>query len=455
MIILARPPTWCWANWYRVRQYLKGSLWLLPLLGGVAGLALAAGDGWIERQVDLPPSWQFESDTASGLLTTIIAAMVGLFGFVVTISVLVVQMATGTLSPRFMRLWYRDRLQKLVLAIFVGTVAFSFRLLREMTAESVPDVGVVVAGGLFGASLILLLLYLDRFAHNLRPVGVAAMVGRMGIREAERTLQAARDARLTVARAASPPVPEGSGTAIAPQRRSGAIQAVNVEGLVRLAVRHDCLLSLTCTVGDFISAGTPIVEVCGTDSPPAGAIVSMIAFGNERSIEDDPAFALRIMVDIAIRALSPAVNDPTTAVQLLNHIESLLRRLIPHLTEQRYVVVRDLDDRPRLVVPVRSFEDYLLLAVTEIRRYGAGSIQVCRRLTAVLTDLSQRCPPDQRPRVDVELATLNRDIERLFPQLDERALAQVPDRQGIGTPHLRPEPAARPINPDDGGRQAP
>ena len=92
----------------------------------------------------------------------------GLFGFVVTISVLVVQMATGTLSPRFMRLWYRDRLQKLVLATFVGTVTFAFALLRGIRGESVPSLGVSVAGVAFGVCLILLLLYLDRFVHNLR-----------------------------------------------------------------------------------------------------------------------------------------------------------------------------------------------------------------------------------------------------------------------------------------------
>ena len=114
------------------------------------------------------------------MLTAIIGAMVGLFGFVVTISVLVVQMATGTLSPRFMRLWYRDRLQKLVLAAFVGTVTFAFTLLRGVKDDSVPSLGVSVAGVAFGVNLILLLLYLDRFVHNLRPVGVGAMVGRRG-----------------------------------------------------------------------------------------------------------------------------------------------------------------------------------------------------------------------------------------------------------------------------------
>ena len=115
------------------------------------------------------------------LLTTVSGAMIGLLGLVVTVGVLVVQMATGTLSPRFMRLWYRDRLQKVVLAAFTATFAFSFALLREVGTGSVPDLGVTMAGLAVSADLVLLLLYLDRFVHALRPVAVAAAVARSGL----------------------------------------------------------------------------------------------------------------------------------------------------------------------------------------------------------------------------------------------------------------------------------
>ena len=107
--------------------------------------------------------------------------MIGLLGLVVTIGVLVVQMATGTLSPRFMRLWYRDRLQKFVLASFTATFAFSFPLLREVGTGSVPDLGVTLAGVAVIVDLILLLLYLDRFVHALRPVAVGAAMARAGL----------------------------------------------------------------------------------------------------------------------------------------------------------------------------------------------------------------------------------------------------------------------------------
>ncbi len=440
-VLLVRARPWSWARRYRQRQHLRSSLWALPLLGGVVGILLAVVDGHVEQRVQLPPYWQYDSNSASGLLSAVIAAMVGLFGFVVTISVLVVQMATGTLSPRFMRLWYRDRLQKVVLAMFVATIAFSFRLLHDVDDAKVPNVGVNLAGAMFGTSLILLLLYLDRFAHKLRPVGVGAMVGQLGLREAEKTTHIAVRSGLSVTPTDTPATPGSARVSVALSHGGGAIQAVNVRGLVAEAVRTDAVIVLTCTIGDFVAVGTPVLEVHGSGPmPQASRLISMIAFGTERSIEDDPAFALRIMVDIAIRALSPAVNDPTTAVQLLNQIEALLRRLLPHLSTARFIIIADARGQPRLILPVRSFADYLQLAVTEIRRYGAGSIQVSRRMTAMLIDLSERCPAEFRPLVAAELATLDRDIAARITEADDRALARIPDRQGIGAPRL-PEPA--------------
>src|SRR3954454_23040922 len=165
-----------WAVVFRIRQYLKGSLWVLPLLGGVVGAVLAGLDERVEHRFPVPEGWQYSPSTATSALTSIVAATVALLGFVVTISVLVVQMATGTLSPRFMRLWYRDRMQKVVLAAFTATFVFSYGLLRRIDDDSVPDIGVTAAGVAGGGSVVFLLLYLDRFAHGRRPVAVAAQV---------------------------------------------------------------------------------------------------------------------------------------------------------------------------------------------------------------------------------------------------------------------------------------
>lgn len=303
--------------------------------------------------------------------------MVALLGFVVTIGVLVVQQATGTLSPRFMRLWYRDLLQKVVLATFVGTLTLSLWLLRHVEGNSVPNIGVTVAGAAASASL-LLLLYLNRFTHSLRPVAVAAAVSRAGRRVVESS---------PVGQAASEDLDGALRGVLSAERsmlvrvdRPGAIQAIHLEGLVAVAHMHDCVLVLRHSVGDFVPTGASVVEVFGSGPfPRARRLRRMFALGRERTIEQDPAFALRVLVDIAIRALSPAVNDPTTAVQVLDYIEDLLLA-IGRRESAGCGEFRDADGRLRVLAPVRRWEDFLELGVTEIRRYGATAVQVTRRL---------------------------------------------------------------------------
>jgi uncharacterized membrane protein len=169
-----------WAARFQLREYVKGSLWVVPVVGGALGPLVAQVTLFLDDRIELPPSWDYSPSTASGLLTTIVGAIVALLGFVVTIGVLVIQQATGTLSPRYMRLWYRNRLQKVVLATFAGTLTYSFSLLRRISDDFVPDIGVTVAGVAVTVSLALLLLYLDRFTHSLRPVAVATLVGAAG-----------------------------------------------------------------------------------------------------------------------------------------------------------------------------------------------------------------------------------------------------------------------------------
>ena len=400
-------------------------MWFVPLLGAALGAVLGSADLWHDSDFGMPPGRQYSADTASGVLTAIIGAMVGLFGFVVTISVLVVQMATGTLSPRFMRLWYRDRLQKVVLATFVGTVTFAFALLRGMKGESVPSLGVSVAGAAFGVCLILLLLYLNRFVHNLRPVGVGAMVGRQGLREAQNAIRDAAAARVSLVRSANP-LRGMAPTAAVGLSESGAVNAIHVRGLVSEAIRHDCALELVCSVGDFVPLGTPVVNVYADGQvPDARSLAGLIALGRERSIEDDPAFALRIMADIAIRALSPAVNDPTTGVQLINQIEALIRGLVPYL-----------DTAGHLSSPIHGAPFVWLflcgpLRTTAARRHGDPRV---RRLVdpgmpppqvdaPVVIDIAR---PDCRPAVEAELGRLDRTIGIHFPDADERAFARAP-----------------------------
>jgi uncharacterized membrane protein len=428
-----------WGIVFRVRQRLKTSLVVIPLLGAVLGPVVGQLTLWLDRVVQVPEAWRYSASTATGVLSVLVGAMVGLLGFVVTVSVLVVQMATSTLSPRFMRLWYRDLLQKLVLAMFAGTLTFSFSLLRHVEEASVPNIGVTVAGLLVAASLLLLLLYLDRFTHLLRPVAVAALVA-----DAGRHVLGALPVQPAVGAGIADHASRGMGSTgpatVVRAARSGAIQAIDGSGLLGLARRHDCVLVLLHSVGDFVPADAPLLEVFGKPPPAAERrLRRMFVLGRERTIEQDPAFALRILVDIAIRALSPAVNDPTTAVQVLNYVEDLLLVIGRHDLHGRGELC-DAQGQPRVVIPVRRWEQYIQLGVTEIREYGATSVQITRRLRAALEELRAEVASSHRAAVESELCKLDATVAQSFAANADRPLAAASDRQGIGGP-TRPAPS--------------
>ena len=424
-----------WSTSFRLRQSLNESLWALPLLGGILGAVLGDAGRLLERSIDAPSYWTYSASTATTVLATIVGAMVALTGFALTVSVLGVQMATGTFSARYMRFLYRDPLLKWLLAVLVGTTTYSFALLRRTESESVPDLGVTAAGGLVLVSLILFLLFLDRFLHRLRPVAVAAFVARAGRHAFQEAVGAA------ASRETPDVLPPRYETDEEPSRvvrstGAGAIQAFDGRGLVRFARTNRCRLILRHGVGDFVPDGAALVEIYGRD-PGEGAgrqLRGMIALSVERTIEQDPAFAIRIMVDIANRALSPAVNDPTTAVQVLNHLGDTLRLVgsTPLPSADRG------SGGAEVLVSVRRWEDFLSLAVTEIREYGWRSVQVMRRLRAVLEELRESVPAERRDAVDAELARLEATVSRGFAGTVDLDLASVPDPQGIGGPGAGP-----------------
>jgi uncharacterized membrane protein len=420
-----------WSTVFRIRRSLRESLWALPLLGALAGVVFGTLTVQVDQSVSLPSDWQYSPSTASTVLAAIVGAVAALTGFVVTVTVLVVQMATGMFSPRYMRLFYRDRMQKAVLAVLVGTLTFSFSLLRRVESDFVPDLGVTIAGALVVVSLLLFVFFLDRFIHRLRPVVVAALVAHAGRRAFEDTSGAAAS-EAGPAAAAPPGVP----ALVVRSRSGGAIQAIDTKGLVRWAHERDCLLVLTRAVGDFVPAGEPLVEVHGAmpDAPAAEAkLLGKFALGVERTIEEDPAFALRIMVDIATMALSPAVNAPTTAVQVLDHLEDFMRWIGARDLDARSER-RDEEGRPRLIMPSQDWDELLALAVTEIRLYGGSAIQVVRRLRAMLEGLREAVRPEYRAAVEAELARLDATVAGRFAESPDLDRARSADRQGIGGP---------------------
>ena len=305
-----------------------------------------------------------------------------------------------------------------------------------MGEGQVPNVGITLAGLAVTIDLMLLLAYLDRFVHALRPVAVAAAMARSGLSiiadMEQRAGASARAGGDTVLGDAAPSLRVHA-------VKSGAVQAMHGKGIMAFAEERDLTCALQHTVGDFVNAGSVMMDVYGATRPgDEKRLQGMVALGHERTIDQDPAFAVRIIVDIAIRALSPAVNDPTTATQMINHLGALLagvgsRDLQVHgaLVDSRGVL--------RVTVPMRTWEDYLELGVSEIRKYGATSPQACRRLRAMLVDLEATVIPVNQPAVRRQIAILDSSVMDNFAEGEGRTLALGSDRQGLGGPSIAPD----------------
>jgi uncharacterized membrane protein len=425
-----------WRARFRARQYVKGSLWVAPLIAGLGGVALAELTYWFDLRTDLAVL-QYSPETATAVVSATIAAVVSLTGFVVTVTVLGVQQATGIFSPRYMRLWYRDGRLKLVLAELVGTLMFSISVIRRIQPDAVPDISVSLAGLGLMVGLLLFLLYFDRFLHRMRPVAVAALLADQ-LRDALEAWieEAARPDTAFVARGSW--TPGTTPTFVLRSTGSGTIQAVDTAGLTAFARNHACLVVFRHSVGDFVPVGAAILEVHGASLPRAASqrLSGMVALGAERTIEQDPTFAIRVMVDIAIRALSPAVNDPTTAVQVLDYLEESLR--VVGSAEAPGGAAPSATGTTGVVMPVRTWPDVLALGITEIREYGATSIQVMRRLRALLEELSELVPPEKRAAVLDEGRRLDATIRASYEGGVDLDRAGAPDPQGIGGPAIAP-----------------
>jgi uncharacterized membrane protein len=216
-----------------------------------------------------------------------------------------------------------------------------------------------------------------------------------------------------------------------------SVQAIDAARLVALAEREDAIVAMAWAVGDTIVEGMPLVRVHGAARPIAEQrLRPLVHLGTERTFEQDPKYAIRILVDIAIKALSPAINDPTTAVQALDQIEDLLLRLgRADLSTGR---VADAQGRLRLVFPVPGWEDFLVLAFDEIRYCGANSIQVMRRMRALLQDLMEHVPAERQPALRRYLERVDDGIRRTFDDGPDRTDALATDRQGLGLSRERP-----------------
>jgi uncharacterized membrane protein len=209
------------------------------------------------------------------------------------------------------------------------------------------------------------------------------------------------------------------------------VVAVNVETLFAEAEKAEGVIEFVPQVGDFVGSGEPLFILHGgADAIDERKLRACVVLGDERTMEQDPLFAFRILADIAIKALSKAINDPTTAVLAIDQLHRLLRSA--GTRNLRTDQILDRAGRLRVIFRTPNWEDFVHLAFTEIRFYGAENMQIARRLRAMTLNLTDTLPAQDHPALREELELLDRTIEKLYVLPEDLRLARIPDSQGLG-----------------------
>lgn len=396
----------------RFRDHIRSSLWFLPAIALLGAACLSLVTIGIDRHLDGAFSLPFEvaedAESARGVLTLIGSWMLTFIGLAFTMTIVVLQTASSQLSPRVLSTLMRDRFSQLSLGVFVGTFAYAFMVARMVGTDVVPSTSVSVAFVLVFISLGFFIRYVNHVAQSVRATSMIITIA-----QATRNEYQSRWPRRRRTSRQEPWRPYR--TIVAPH--AGTLRSCDERSLVALARRWDIVFEVVPHVGGFVPRGAPLVRILGDSSEvDEGLVLSQIHVGRERTMAQDPSFGFRQLVDIAERALSPGVNDPTTAVEAIDQIHDLLRDLL--FREIPTGTHLDRDGSVRLVVPSRSWEHYLELGVEEIRHYGAGSIQVSRRLERMLLDLRSVAPSSQTGAIDSQLHALRRVAEQHLAAID-------------------------------------
>jgi uncharacterized membrane protein len=421
-----------WLQRYRIRHYLQHSIVVLPALGIAAALVTA----FLVQSIDERMGWQSSQspDAARMVIGALSGAMLTFIVFLSSTLLLAVQLASGQLTPRIIAFVFKDPVTKFSLTVFVYTFTLSLAVLVQID-ESVPLVSQKLAVWSCAASLGAFFYLIDHVGKELRPSGVLKRIGQTG----RKVIESVYPSLL----AFSPETPPEIVGALDDQPilevvnpKGGVVLAFYAKGLAAAAHNAGCLIEMVPQVGDFVAAGDPLFRVFGDKPIPgsptleAATFCRFVAVGQERTTEQDPALAFRIVVDIASKALSPAINDPTTAVLAIDQIHHLLRQVARrHLDEG---LIRDAQGRIRLVYRTPDWEDFVKLATTEIRQFGSSSIQIARRLRAMLESLIETLPKERTIALRQELELLRRTAEQAFVEPEDRVLAAAGDSQGLG-----------------------
>jgi uncharacterized membrane protein len=419
------------------RWYRRSRLWVVPSAGAATALLLAAVSLSIDHYLITDgapfPVFNGEPDTARSILSLIATAIATLTALILTIVAVIIQLATQALSPRAVRTFLQDAHSHLTIGTFVTTFTYAlvvlqqFGLTYDFEANSVTSTSVTFAFILAVVSLGMFISYVDHIVHQARVTSIIDRIGNESRFAIRQEYPEADDAPEPVVGEIPTRDPDG----LIHSKRNGVILEIDVPRLMGVIGQSEVVVAMVPAVGDFIPTGGRLFEVYGDGQIDEPALMKTVEIDAERSIMQDVPFGFRLLIDIAERALSTGINDPTTAVQVVDQLHDLLRQLGLRPFPNGWHA--DDNGTARLFVPVPSWDVYVALAFEEIRHHGAGSLQVVRRIRSAVEDLLEDLPEDRHPPLRRQIRLLDETAEWAFRSDAEREAAKHPDAQGIGS----------------------
>ena len=417
-----------WNRRYQVKSYLRSALWIIPLVA----VPLEQVAWMLARALDTRFAWKglaLGVTGAQAMFNAVITLALSFIVFTFGSLLVAIQVASGQYTPRIIATTLlRDNVIRCTAGLFVLPLLFAIKAADRMETTVHQLIAFVV--GLLGLICIVAFLFLiDYAARMLRPVSLAGRVGKYGLEVMESVYpeQSSEEQDIAGSRR-SPGSVEGT---ILHRGKSAIVVAVNVETLVAEAEKAKGVIEFAPQVGDFVGSGEPLFLLHGgADAIDERKLRASVVLGDERTMEQDPLFGFRILVDIAIKALSKAINDPTTAVLAIDQLHRLLRS-----AGRRNLRTDQILDRAgnlRVIFRTPKWEDFVHLAFSEIRFYGAENIQIARRLRAMIVNLTDTLPAQRHSALRKELELLDRTIEKLYILPEDLKLASIPDLQGLG-----------------------
>ena len=463
-------PRVAWNIRYSAISHIRTSLWIVPVFALFAQVAAKRlvehlGSWMVARKwYDLKTAFfALDHEGAMSVLDRIFTINLSCLVFTFGSLLVAIQVAGGQYTPRIIATTLlRDNVIRWIVGLFVFTMLWANRTMIQMgQMTSVPQFQVFLSIVLGLASVVAFIVLIDYSAKLLRPVSLVRRIGEQGIDvietvypyattgEARRPVAATRPKRRLFAwRGHEPPVPSASGAVPGqPDRvvyhkgRSMIVLAVNLQGLLYMARRADCVIEFAAQVGDFLASEEPLFYVYGNAAAiDERRLREYVALGPERTMEQDPMFAFRIEVDFALKALSAAINDPTTAVLAIDQLHRLLR-LVGKRSLHDHQIIDDAG-APRVIFRTPNWEDFVHISFREIRLAGSGNLQVVRRLRAMVENLIAVLPGHRHEALKTELELLDRAVGRHFAFDEDKAIARAPDTQGLGGASRQPKPGA-------------